>query len=141
MKPVEILVVEDNRGDVVLLEEAMSTKGLPHRLNVVRDGVEAVDYLRHQGRFEKVPRPDLIVLDLKLPRRNGREVFQDIQSDPELRQIPVVIVSSSQSELELARSARPSPESCIAKPETYEGYVDLVGFIEDTARRRLRKAS
>ena len=130
MKRVEVLMVEDNRGDVVLVEEAMAKAGLDHAVNVVSDGVEAIDYLHRLGAYAAAAKPDLIVLDLKLPRKSGREVLAEIRPDPALNTIPVVILSSSRSELEIARSHSRPEERCIAKPTTFAGYVDLVKVIE-----------
>ena len=130
MEPVEILMAEDNRGDVTLVREAMSELGLTHHVNVARDGVEAVDYLHRRGKYADALRPDLIVLDLKLPRKSGHEVLDDVQLDPELCDIPVVILSSSRSELEVARARRRSAYRCLVKPSTFAGYVDLVRTVE-----------
>jgi two-component system, chemotaxis family, response regulator Rcp1 len=130
MKTVEILIVEDNRGDVVLVQEAMTRAAITHHLTVARDGVEAMDFLRRQGKHASAPRPDLIVLDLKLPRRSGREVLADLAPDPSLRDIPVVILSSSISELEIARAHMLPTQMCMGKPSTFVGYVELVQCIE-----------
>ena len=139
MKTVEILMVEDNRGDVVLVREALKKAGLAHRLNVVPDGVEAMEYLRRQGKHAEAGRPDLIVLDLKLPRKSGREVLDDILPDSSLRDIPLVILSSSRSELERAR-ARPAPVPvCMVKPSTFGGYVDLVQTLETVRKAGQQK--
>jgi CheY-like chemotaxis protein len=131
MKTVEILMVEDNRGDVVLVEEAMAKMGLTHAVTVVTDGVEAMDYLCRRGAYAGAARPDLIVLDLKLPRKSGREVLEEITRDPALDAIPIVIVSSSRSELEIARSHGRPEVRCMAKPATFAGYVDLVTVMEE----------
>jgi CheY-like chemotaxis protein len=129
-KVVEVLMVEDNRGDIVLLEEAMRKAGLSNRVNTVKDGVEAMEYLRKQGEFAGAARPDLIVLDLKLPRKGGREVLDEIKRDPELKDICLVVLSSSRSELALAMANKQSAPTCMVKPSTFEGYVQLVKDIE-----------
>lgn len=127
---VEVLMVEDNRGDVVLVQEAAEQVGLGYHVTMARDGVEAMDFLRRQGEFSQAPRPDLIILDLKLPHKSGREVLGEIMADPSLRRIPLVILSSSESEMLLAKSAR-LPEECYKfKPGTYEGFLQLVRAIE-----------
>lgn len=131
MRKIEVLMVEDNRGDVVLVEEAMAKAGLAHTVTVVPDGVEAMDYLHRRGAYAEAARPDLIVLDLKLPRKSGREVLAEIRPDSALNAIPVVILSSSRSELEVARAHGRPEERCIAKPTTFAGYVDLVKVIEE----------
>ena len=129
-KNVEVLMVEDNRGDIVLLEEAMRKAGLSHHVNTVKNGVEAMAYLRRQGEFTGASRPDLIVLDLKLPRKNGREVLEEIRRDPELSDIRLVVLSSSKSELALAMADKPVAPKCMVKPSTFEGYIELVKKIE-----------
>ena len=131
MRPAEILIVEDNRGDVVLFQEAMNKARVCHHLTVVRDGVEAMEYLCRQGKYAETPRPELLILDLKLPRKSGREVLAELRPMPDLCDIPVVILSSSRSELELARATLLPRQRCLVKPSTFEGYVDLVHGIEN----------
>jgi CheY-like chemotaxis protein len=128
--PVEVLLVEDNRGDVTLVQEAMEEVGLTHTVNVVSDGMEAMEFLRRSGRYSQAPRPDLILLDLKLPRKSGREALDEILLDPFLCEIPVILLSSSKSELDLARAFGLPDECYMVKPDTYRGYVDLVRTIE-----------
>ena len=130
VKQVEVLMVEDNRGDVVLVKEAMAKAELEHNVTVVTDGMDAMDYLHRRGKYTGVFRPDLIVLDLKLPRKSGLEVLDEIRRDPALSSIPVVVLSSSVSELEIAQSRSRPGERCIAKPATFAGYVDMVNIIE-----------
>lgn len=133
--PVEVLLIEDNRGDVILIREAMEHAGLTHTVHVTSDGVEAMKFLRRSGKYTQAPIPDLILLDLKLPRKNGREVLAEILPDPTLCKIPVILLSSSRSELELARAYQLPPECYIVKPSTFEGFVELVRTIE-TLRSR-----
>lgn len=130
MTPVAVLMIEDNRGDVVLMQEAMQSAGLFYNLSVAHDGVEALEYLRRQGRYADSARPDLIMLDLKLPRKTGMEVLDEIQLDSTLRDIPIVILSSSRSELSIAKVRRDPPYNCLAKPSTFEGYIELARTIE-----------
>ncbi len=137
--PVEVLLVEDNRGDVILIQEAMEHAGLTHAVNVASDGVEAMKFLRRSGKYTHAPRPDLILLDLKLPRKNGREVLAEILPDPTLCTIPVIILSSSRSELELARTYKLPPECYIVKPSTFEGFVELVRTLETLRHRSPEK--
>jgi len=134
MDPVEVLMVEDNPGDVLLLQEAVASVGLAYRIQVVHDGVEAMEYLRTQGEYGGAVRPDLIVLDLKLPRKNGREVLDEIRQDLVLSGIPLVLLSSSRSELEAARSNRLPAGGCMVKPSTFSGYVALAESIESFRR-------
>jgi CheY-like chemotaxis protein len=126
----DVLMIEDNRGDQVLIQEAMAKLGLEHRLTVVRDGVEALKYLRAEEPYAGGARPDLIVLDLKLPRKNGREVLEEIHGAPAWSRIPIVLLSSSRSELELARAIPVPVRRCMVKPNTFAGYVELVRSIE-----------
>ena len=130
MTPIAVLMVEDNRGDVVLMQEAIQSAGLPYNICVARDGVEALEFLRRQGKCAGAARPDLIMLDLKLPRKTGMEVLDEIELDPMLHNIPIVILSSSRSELSIARLRKEPPYTCMDKPSTFEGYVELVQIIE-----------
>ena len=127
---IEVLMVEDNRGDVVLVQEAVAKAGLDYHINVVADGVEALEYLQRRGRHTAAPRPDLIVLDLKLPRRSGREFIADIDPEPALRQIPTVVLSSSRSELELAQAQALPSRICLVKPSTFPGYIETARRVE-----------
>ncbi|MCY2926987.1 MAG: response regulator [Planctomycetota bacterium] len=140
MVRLEILMVEDNRGDVVLLDEAFDRPGASHCIHVVCDGVEALEFLRRQGAHAHAPRPDVIVLDLKLPRKGGREVLEDILPDPDLRCTPIVVLSSSESELELVRDLHLPMGLCIAKPSTFAGYVEIAGIIISHGRRQAENA-
>ena len=120
---VEILLVEDNPGDVVLFMEALDDTHVQSHLNSVEDGEEALLFLRRQGRYKYMPRPHLIILDLNLPRLNGREVLQAIRSDPDFNAIPVVILTTSKSEKDTLESYRLHASCYIVKP------VDLKSFI------------
>jgi len=130
MKLIEVLMVEDNPGDVVLVREAAVKAGLPYRITVVHDGVEARAYLHGQGQYAGAAQPDLIVLDLKLPRRSGREVLEDIRQLPALQAVPVVVLSSSRSELGLVRTHMQPTQTTTVKPGTFAGYVEVVEAIE-----------
>ncbi len=129
MDRLEILMVEDNAGDVVLLDEGFVQAGVAYHISVATDGVEAIEFLRRQGAYAQAPRPDAIVLDLKLPRKGGREVLAELALAPDLCDIPVVVLSSSQSELEVVRSQHPFGGVCIAKPSTFAGYVEIARTI------------
>ena len=134
MNPIDVLMVEDNRGDVVLLREALAKAEINYRVTVVCDGIEALNYLRRQGRHVDAMRPELIILDLKLPRKSGREVLDGISRDAGLIEIPVVVFSRSRSELTLARS-QSLPQRCfMVKPSTFAEYVSAAGSME-TFRR------
>ena len=101
---INILLVEDNPGDVRLTKEAFKEAKVKNNLHVAWDGVEAMDFLRHNGNFSDAPRPDLILLDLNMPRKNGREVLAEIKKDPELMRIPVVVLTMSHAEEDILKS-------------------------------------
>jgi two-component system, chemotaxis family, response regulator Rcp1 len=130
MTPIDVLMVEDNPGDVILVREAVTKSNVPFRVTVVRDGVEAMSYLRREGKFADAPRPDLMVLDLKLPRKSGREVLRDMAQDPAVQRMPVVVLSSSRSELELARSSLLRTQTFMVKPGTFSEYVEMIRAME-----------
>ncbi|OGV73192.1 MAG: hypothetical protein A3K19_30120 [Lentisphaerae bacterium RIFOXYB12_FULL_65_16] len=122
------------------MQEAFLAAGLSCRVSVVPDGVEAMAYLCRQGKYAAAIRPDLIVLDLKLPRKSGREVLEEIRPDPDLSEIPLVVLSSSRSELELARPRTLPGQCCMAKPSTFGGYLELVRAIEAFRREHTVEA-
>jgi len=133
MKPkvVSILLVEDNPGDVRLVREALAEGTLAHKLNVVGDGDQALDYLRRIGRYAEAERPDLVLLDLNLPRKSGREVLVDIKNDPELKRIPVVILSTSQADEDVMRTYEGHANCYITKPADFEQFSRIIRMIED----------
>lgn len=128
---VTILLVEDNPGDVRLVREALTEGKLPHRLNVVNDGVEAIEYLRRQGKHSKAETPDLILLDLNLPKLDGREVLDDIKNDPELKRIPVVILSTSRADEDVRLTYEGHANCYITKPADFDQFAKIVRAIED----------
>jgi two-component system, chemotaxis family, response regulator Rcp1 len=128
--PIEVLLVEDNPGDVQLTQEAFSEGRVVNRLSVVRDGVEASDFLWRRGQFAKAPRPDLILLDLNLPRKNGRELLEEIKADPNLRRIPVMILTTSRAEQDLKKAYNLHANCYIAKPDGLDQFMDMVRSIE-----------
>ena len=130
MKPIEILLVEDNPGDARLTREALSVSKVRNNLHRASDGEEAMRFLRHEGAFADVPTPDLVLLDLNLPRRDGREVLEDIKNDPILKHIPVVILTSSQAEEDILRSYRLHANCFITKPVDLEQLTKVVQGIE-----------
>ena len=130
-KPVELLLVEDNPGDVRLTREALKDGKVCNNLHVVEDGVEAIAFLRREGQYGDVPRPDLILLDLNLPRKDGREVLAEIKGDPKLKHIPVVVLTSSKSEQDILRSYRLQANCYITKPVDIEQFVNVVRAIDD----------
>ncbi|HYW65106.1 MAG TPA: response regulator [Candidatus Dormibacteraeota bacterium] len=128
---VDILLVEDNPGDVRLIQEALQDGKLLNRIATVSDGQKALAYLRKQGGYAQATRPDLILLDLNIPRKDGREVLAEIKADPHLRSIPVVIVTSSQAEEDILRSYNTHANCYVAKPVDLEKFVAVVKAIEE----------
>jgi len=131
LRPIEILLVEDNLGDVRLAQEAMKEAKLLNNLFAVADGEEALAFLRRQGRYANAVRPDLIFLDLNLPKKDGREVLAEIKSDPDLRRIPVVILTSSGAEEDILKSYNLHANCYVSKPVDLERFVAVVKSIED----------
>jgi chemotaxis family two-component system response regulator Rcp1 len=130
-RPVEILLVEDNPGDVRLAEEALNDAKMANNLNVVTDGVDALEYLRRQGKHAEAPRPDLILLDLNLPKKDGREVLGEIKEDPDLRTIPVVVLTTSDAEVDVVRSYELHANAYVRKPVDFDAFIEVVRTIED----------
>ena len=130
-RPVEILLVEDNPGDVRLTREALREGKVRNNLHVAADGVEALHFLRKEGRFADAVRPDLILLDLNLPKKDGREVLEDIKSDPDLRYIPVVVLTSSQAEQDILRAYDLHANCSVTKPVDLDQFIHVVRSIED----------
>jgi two-component system, chemotaxis family, response regulator Rcp1 len=129
--PVDILLVEDNPGDVRLTQEALREGKIRNRLMVAKDGVEAIAMLRREGAHANVPRPDLILLDLNLPRKDGREVLADIKADESLRRIPVVVLTTSKAEEDILRTYDLHANCYITKPVDLEQFIDVIKSIDD----------
>jgi len=129
--PIDILLVEDNVADVRLTEEVLTDSKVHNNLIVANDGQEALMCLRRQGRFKKSPRPDLSWLDLNLPIKDGREVLADIKADPDLKRIPVVILTTSKAEEDILKTYNLHANCYITKPVDLEQFVTVVRYIED----------
>ncbi len=129
-RPIEILLVEDNAGDVRLTTEALKENKVRNNLNVVSDGADAMAFLRHQGTYTRAPHPDLILLDLNLPRKDGREVLAEIKSDEGLKRIPVVILTTSRAEEDIIRTYNLHANCYVTKPVGFEEFVIVVKSIE-----------
>ena len=129
--PIDILLVEDNPGDVRLTKEALSDAKVLNTLTVAIDGLEALAALRREGRFANAPRPDIILLDLNLPRKDGRAVLAEIKADPELRRIPVVVLTTSKAEEDVLRTYDLHANCYITKPLDLEQFITVVKSIED----------
>ncbi len=130
-KPIEILLVEDNPGDVRLTLEALKEGKVSNHLSVVSDGVEALAFLRRQGTYTEAPRPDLVLLDLNLPKKDGREVLGEIKLDEALKRIPVVVLTTSRAEEDILKSYDLYANCYITKPVDLERFFTVVKSIED----------
>ena len=128
--PIEILLVEDNPGDARLTREALRDARVRNNLHVAADGVEALAFLRQQGKHAAVAKPDLILLDLNLPKKDGREVLEEIKRDDQLRHIPVVILTTSQAERDIIESYRLRANAYVTKPVDLEQFLKVVQSIE-----------
>jgi two-component system, chemotaxis family, response regulator Rcp1 len=131
VRPIEILLVEDNPGDIRLTKEALKEAKVLNTLTVVQDGVEALTCLRRQGQYTDAKRPDLILLDLNLPKKDGREVLAEIKNDEALKFIPVVILTTSQDEQDVLKSYGLHANCYITKPVELEQFISVVKAIED----------
>jgi CheY-like chemotaxis protein len=131
VSPIEVLLVEDDPGDVVLTKEAFADNKVKNNLHVVSDGEEAIAFLRHEGAFADAPRPDLILLDLNLPRKDGREVLEEIKADDRLRPIPVVVLTTSEAEEDIVRSYDLHANAYVTKPVDFEQFISVVRRIDD----------
>ena len=131
MQPFEILLVEDNPGDVFLTQEAFREGRLAHRLSVVEDGEEAMRFLRREGKHSGAPQPDLILLDLNLPKKDGRELLGEVKEDPELRQIPVIVLTTSGAEQDIARAYKLHANCYLTKPIQMEDFLKTIRSVEE----------
>jgi CheY-like chemotaxis protein len=131
VRVVDVLLVEDDPGDVLMTQEAFADHKVHNRLHVVADGVEAMAFLRKEGSYADVPTPDLILLDLNLPKMDGREVLAAIKEDPTLRSIPVVILTTSEAEEDVLRSYSLHANAYVTKPVDFERFIQVVRRIDD----------
>jgi|SRR5579884_3089333 len=130
VRPIRVLLVEDNPADARLTREALAEGNVASELSIVADGVEAVRFLRREGSYAHAPRPDLILLDLNLPRKSGREVLQEIKQDPDLRRIPVMVLTTSKAEEDLERAYSLHANCYIRKPVDLDEFLEVVRCIE-----------
>ena len=131
VRPIEVLLVEDDEGDVLMTREALDEGKVLNRLNVVGDGVEAIDYLRGEKGYEGATRPDLILLDLNLPKRDGRQVLADVKGDPDLRRIPIVVLTTSEAEEDVLRSYDLHANAYVTKPVDFDRFVEVIRQIDE----------
>jgi len=130
-RSLHVLLVEDNEGDVRLIKEAFSESKIDKKFAVAKDGEDALNYLYKRGDYANTQRPDIILLDINLPRKNGFEVLEKIKSDPDLKRIPVIMLSSSSSEDHIAKSYDLSANCYVTKPVDFDEYTEAVKIIED----------
>jgi CheY-like chemotaxis protein len=128
---VDVLLVEDDDGDVLMTREAFEHHKIRNKLHVVQDGEEALQFLRREGEYADAPRPGLILLDLNLPRRDGREVLAELKADPELRVIPVVVLTTSEAEEDIVRSYSLHANAYVSKPVDFDRFIDVIRQIDD----------
>jgi CheY-like chemotaxis protein len=128
---IHVLLVEDDPGDVLMTQEAFEHHKLRNQLHVVSDGVEALAFLRREGEFADAPRPGLVLLDLNLPRKDGREVLEEVKNDPSLRSIPIVVLTTSQAEEDILRSYDLYSNAYVAKPVDFERFIEVIRQIDD----------
>ncbi len=130
-EPIDVLLVEDDPGDVLMTQEAFKDYKIANRLTVVTNGEDAIAYLRKQGRFAGVRTPDLVLLDLNLPRRDGREVLREVKGDPSLRRVPVVVLTTSDAEEDVLASYDLHANAYVRKPVDFDQFVAAVRAIDD----------
>jgi Response regulator containing a CheY-like receiver domain and an HTH DNA-binding domain len=130
-KPIEILLVEDSRGDIGLIEEVFEEAKIRNNLHIAEDGEEAILFLNKQGQFLEAPRPDIILLDLNLPKKDGREVLQEVKEDDNLRNIPIVVLTTSKAEEDILKSYNLHANAYIAKPVDFDQFIKVIKSIED----------
>jgi two-component system, chemotaxis family, response regulator Rcp1 len=128
---IEILMVEDDASDVRLTAEAFKKLGLPNNMRSVGDGVEALAFLRREGKYAGAPRPDIVLLDLNLPKKDGREVLAEIKSDPALKDIPVIVLTGSQADQDILTSYRYHANCFVTKPVNMEQFLEVIRFVRD----------
>ncbi|AKB31620.1 Two-component system response regulator [Methanosarcina siciliae HI350] len=130
-KPVDILLVEDNKGDVGLIEEVFESSKVRNKLYVVEDGEEAVHFLLREGKFSDVPRPGIILLDLNLPKKDGREVLGEIKKNKDLKKIPVVVLTTSRAEEDILESYKLHANAYVPKPVDFDQFIKVIKSIEN----------
>jgi CheY-like chemotaxis protein len=131
VRPIEVLLVEDDEGDVLMTREALDEGKVFNRLSVVGDGVEAIAYLRREDPYAEVTRPDLVLLDLNLPKRDGRQVLEEVKADPELRRIPVVVLTTSEADEDVLRSYDLHANAYVTKPVDFDRFVEVIRQIDE----------
>jgi CheY-like chemotaxis protein len=131
LEPIDVLLVEDDPGDTLMIREAFADHKVHNTLSSVTDGVQAMQFLRREGEYADAPRPDLVLLDLNLPRKDGREVLAEIKQDEDLCTIPVVVLTTSQAEEDVLRSYQLHANAYVTKPVDFDRFIDVVRQIDD----------
>ncbi len=131
VRPIEILLVEDDEGDVLLTTEALEASKITNNMSVARNGEEALKFLRRRAGFEDAPRPDIVLLDLNLPRVDGREVLSQIKADPELRRIPIIVLTTSEAEEDILRSYDLHANAYVTKPVDFTRFLQVIQSIDE----------
>ena len=129
-KQVEILLVEDNEGDIRLTQEALKESKLDNQLSIVKDGEEALEFLHKKGKYKDAATPDLVLLDLNLPKKNGREVLEEVKRDPALAMIPIVVLTTSQAEEDIVKVYAEHANCYIQKPVDFNRFMEVVHSVE-----------
>jgi chemotaxis family two-component system response regulator Rcp1 len=135
-KPIEILMIEDNLGYALLVKEAFMDAQMPITMSIVRDGVEALAFLYKKGEHIDAPRPDLILLDLNLPRKNGHEVLAEMNADPDLKSLPVVVLTNSTAEKDILKAYKFHVKHYIAKPDDLEQFSNFIKLVRSALREK-----
>jgi CheY-like chemotaxis protein len=130
-RPIEILLVEDDEGDVLLTTEALEASKITNNMHVARNGEEALKFLRRQDGFAEAPRPDIVLLDLNLPRVDGREVLAQVKSDDELRRIPIIVLTTSEAEEDIVRSYDLHANAYVTKPVDFNRFLQVIQSIDE----------
>jgi len=131
LNAIDVLLVDDDPGDTLMIREAFEHNKVKNALECVADGVEAMQYLRREGEYANAPRPDLILLDLNLPRKDGREVLAEIKGDPQLATIPVVVLTTSHAEEDVLRSYQLHANAYVTKPVDFDRFIEVVRQIDE----------
>jgi CheY-like chemotaxis protein len=130
-QPVEVLLAEDNPGDARLTEKAFEQGNILNNLHIVGDGVEAMKFLRQEGEYQGKPRPDLVLLDLNMPRKDGWDVLEEIKESSELARIPVIVLTSSEAEEDIVKSYELQANAYLTKPVNFQGFLEIVNGFEE----------
>ena len=131
LNAIDVLLVDDDPGDTLMIREAFADNKVRNELACVTDGVQAMQYLRREGEYANAPRPDLVLLDLNLPRKDGREVLAEIKGDPQLATIPVVVLTTSHAEEDVLRSYQLHANAYVTKPVDFERFIQVVRQIDE----------